>query len=156
MHAIDDTVFQLVEHGSVVSATARDLTSEIRDVDKRRRLSMWAHEDVQRSANRGCRAEEYVCSVFRDAALRRSRLNDDNVLDQEILTRVLGSLGLHDWLTLRAPSLNTPATSAEHLKGLCIRTFEEFFAQRDVDWRGHARSGAAGDVKVGDLLLEVI
>ncbi len=63
MHAVDETVFQILESEKLEESSVRVLGRE-QDAFNRHRLGEWAHEDIRRHARRGCEAEGYVCSLF--------------------------------------------------------------------------------------------
>lgn len=93
MHVVDETVFQAIERGPE-NATVRQLTHDISDPDDRRALSGWARDNVQRFAQRGGRAEEYVFAVLRYAALGL-RCQEEEELP---LRRLLNQLGMKNYL----------------------------------------------------------
>lgn len=91
MHVVDERVFQLIERSPVSHSTVRELTLNIHEPHP---LSDWARDNVRWAAQRGGRAEEFVITVLRYAALKLG-CSENEPLE---LAPVLNALGMSDWL----------------------------------------------------------
>lgn len=172
MHVIDDVVYQVIERGSAEDATVRLLTQGATDTNARIAMNEWARRNVRQFAHRGARAEEYVCTVLRYQATKKSPVYANACLNAEILRIILMDLGMGDFINMpngefRILELGETRRAAnerrssllikrEDAENACVRIFVELLAQR-MSKEVLAVSAPAIQVpKVQDLIYEVM
>ena len=127
MHAIGDSVYQVIEREKPYPTSVRLLSDGVPEGARRQRLSQWAHDDIRRTGRRGCDGEEYVCAVLRLAALDpsgKARLVEDNELTDGHLAEVLSELGMPAWLEQEKKDNGRVRTEQ-----VCVQLFRRFIRQ---------------------------
>ena len=165
MHVVDETVYQVIERGEE-NATVRQLTHSMTDTRERKALSGWAKSNVRRFAQRGGRAEEYVFSALRFAALQVGCSEDQHLPLEDLLD----ALGMQDYLKepkgdfLIAPQNNidqrmnrSVLLSEETAKALCMTVFDKLLRCRLAKQNCFVEQWAdPPDLKLQFLLSELI
>ena len=132
IHVTDRVVFQIIQRKKILDSTVQKLVTdeESSSHDARVRtlssnLIEWAEGDIQRYAERGCAAEEYIFSLLRWASFDASVLGSDELYVNGNLERALNILGLDKWLSQGALEKECEYVgSTERVRVLCVDIFE--------------------------------
>ena len=89
-----------------------------------RNLFEWAEADIERYAERGCPAEEYIFSLLRWALLKVEVRDPRELYGNENLERALDELGLGGWLSQGSSDKECEAAgSKDRVRHLCLGIF---------------------------------
>ena len=132
IHVTDRVVFQIIQRKKILDSSVQKLVTdeESRSSDPRIRilssnLIEWAEGDIQRYAERGCAAEEYIFSLLRWASIDAPVRSSDELYIHGNLERVLDMLGLDKWLSEGVLDKECDsAGSKERVRELCIDIFK--------------------------------
>ncbi len=125
MHVIDEDVFQMIRGRRWIQSSGSKLT--ITPDPENRQISEWARQNIQQHARRGREAESYLCALFFYAATREG-LSVETPLSLAF-PRVLLTLGLDQYVELKAPRPEGLNISFDHIRKTCEGLFETFFVE---------------------------